>query len=165
MTKLYELSKELQTINDEIITAEGEINPQLEVRLDQVNLQINEKAQGLRKWMAMIAADKSAINAEIDRLINLKRLSGNLETRLMDYMKKNMEVADLKKIETPIGTFRIQKNPPSVEIVPEAIPDDFMRVIPEKREPDKKKILDALQEGYDVPGAKLITDKTHLRVS
>lgn len=165
MPKLYELSKELATINDQLITNEGEITPDLEARLDQVQIALTEKATGLRKWFAMIDADRVGLETEIKRLQNLLRLQNNLSTRLEAYIKKNMEVADLKKIETPIGTFTLQKNPPSVEIIAEvAIPDDFKRTIPERKEPDKKKMLEAFKEGYDVPGAKYIDDRTHLRI-
>jgi len=165
MAHLYELTKELTVINDELITAEGEITPDLEKRLDQVNLALTEKATGIRKWRAMIDTDTSGLDAEISRLQKMKKIKVNLADRLDTYVKGCMEAADLKKIETPIGTFAIQKNPPSVEIVSEEmVPAEFQTVIPEQRVPDKKKIIAALKDGYDVPGAKYIDDRTHLRV-
>lgn len=164
-TPLYSLSKDLATINDEIINADGEISADLEKRLDAVNLQLTEKATGLRKWMAIIEGDGGILDDEIKRLQRIKKQNENLHERLKAYIKLNMEVADLKKIETPIGTFTIAKNPASVEVVSEEmIPETFKDEIPAHMEINTKHIKEALDEGYDVPGAKLITNKTHLRI-
>lgn len=165
MTKLYELSTELATINNKLITTDGEITPELETRLDAVNLALTEKATGLRKWLAIIDGDEGALDTEIKRLQKIKKQNENLRERLKEYIKKNMEVADLKKIETPIGTFSIAKNPSSVETVAlEATPDEFRTEIPATWVPDKKAIKTALEEGYEVAGWKLITDRTNLRI-
>lgn len=165
MSKLYELSKELAVINDELITADGEITPELETRLDQVNLALTEKATGIRKWFSMIETDGDALDTEIKRLQRIKKQNENLQDRLKAYVKKNMEIADKKKLDTPIGTFTICKSPDSMEIVvPELIPDTFKDVVPEHKEINNTRIKKAFSEGYDVPGAKLITDRSHLRV-
>lgn len=163
--KLYEISTELKKIDDQLITNEGEITPELETRLDELNLALEQKASGLRKWLAVIDSDTTALDNEIKRLTTIKKQKENLVERLKAYIHKNMIVADLKKIETPIGTFTVAKNPPSLECVsPEMTPVEFTEEIPAHREPDKKKIKEALTEGYDVAGWKLITDKTHLKI-
>lgn len=165
MTHLYELSTELATINDELITAEGEITPELESRLDAVNLALTEKATGLRKWLARIDGDSAALSAEIKRLQTIKKQQENLQWRLMEYIKHNMIVADLKTISTQIGTFSICKNPTSVEIIlPDSVPKDFQDEVPAHWEINKKKVKDVLEQGHNVPWAKLVTDKVHLRV-
>ncbi len=165
MPPLYELSKELAKINDELITAEGDLSPDLEKRLDEVNLAITEKAHGIRKWLAIVEGDGGALDAEIKRLTRIKKTNENLYERLKEYVKKNMEIADKKKIETPIGTFTIAKSPASLEIItPEAVPDTFKDEVPAHLEINKKRIKEAIEEGYEVPGAKLVTDRTHLRV-
>lgn len=161
--KLYELSKDLAIINDELITAEGEITPGLEARLDAVNLALAEKATGIRKWFAKIETDADALDKEIARLKKMRDLNDKLTDRLKDYIKQNMETADLKKIETPIGTFSIQKSPDSVEILdPLMIPAEYKesRVVVDI---SKAKLKDALKAGANIPGAAL-NSKTHLRI-
>jgi Siphovirus Gp157 len=185
---LYEISKELAQINDELIEAQGEMSQELEQRLDSLNLSLVEKATGIRKIIAMVEADALGRNAEIKRLQAISKIHDNGLERLKAYIKKNMEVADKKKIETPIGTFTIAKNPASVDInkdilldmaltdlpypdniTPEEVainmtPAEYRISVPATWTPDKKLIKAALEEGYDVPGWKLITDKTNLRI-
>ena len=164
MTRLYELATELAVINDTLIDAQGELTPDLEQRLDAVNLALEQKASGIRKWYAMIENDETALETEIARLQRIKKVNENLRERLKEYVKKNMEVAGLKTIKTQIGTFTIANNPPSVEIVvPELVPKNFVEIVTTEKI-NKQQIKDALSEGYDVPGAKLITDKTNLRI-
>lgn len=169
MSKLYEISKELSVIHDDLIAADGEISTELEARLDSLNLSLTEKATGLRKVIAMIEADAVGRAAEIKRLKKISEVHENGLERLKSYIKKNMEVADLKKIETPIGTFTIAKNPASIEApvtteTMELTPKQYRVPVPATWTPDKKLIKSALEEGYEVPGWKLITDRTNLRV-
>lgn len=167
MSKLYELSSDLARINDELISAEGELSPELEKRLDEVNLALTDKAHGIRKWLAIVEGDGGALNTEIKRLQKIKKTNENLYERLKAYVYQNMIVSDLKKLETPIGTFTIAKSPPSLEIIEDAVPNEYKTEIPAHLElttEGKKRIKDAIEEGYEVPGAKLITDRTHLRI-
>jgi hypothetical protein len=164
MTRLYELSTELATINDKIISADGEITPDLEAQLDSVALDFRVKSQNIAKWTLDIAGTEAMIQAEIERLQRKKKVAENLRTRLATYVKACMEQADVPKIESPTITLRLQKNPPSVEIVAEdKIPAKFVR-IKQVTEINKTEILTALKSGEDVPGTRLITEKTHLRI-
>lgn len=162
--KLYELTKEMIAINDSIITAEGEITPELEKRLDEVSLQLTEKATGIRKWLTMIEGDKNAIEEEIKRLEKLKDQQKNLDNRLRAYIKSNMEASGLSKIVSTLGTFSINKNPESVECYSEqSTPTAYLDIVTITK-PNKDRIKDSLKEGYEVAGWKLVNDKTHLRI-
>jgi hypothetical protein len=164
MSKLYELSNELSTINDSIISADGEISTELENRLDATSLDFKAKSQGIAKWILDISGGESIIDEEIARLQRKKRVAENLRTRLLAYIKGCMEQADVKKIESPTITIRIQKNPSSVEIVDaEKIPAKYTR-IKQVTEIDKSSILSDLKNGDDIPGTRIVTDKTHLRI-
>jgi hypothetical protein len=164
MAHLYELSNELAVINDEIISADGELTPDLEARLDSVALDFRAKSQNIAKWTLDIAGVESMIETEIARLQRKKRVAENLRARLLAYVKGCMEQADVQKIESPTITLRIQKNPASVEILAEdKLPAKFIR-IKQIAELDKTGMLAALKNGEDVPGARLVTERTHLRI-
>lgn len=79
--------------------------------------------------------------------------------RIRVYLKTCMDAAGITKIEANDKTFAltVKKNPPKVVINETwgAIPPEFERVIPERREPDKKKIGDALKAGEPLPFASL----------
>ena len=161
---LYEMSRELEVINDQIITADGEITPDLESRLDAVSLDFRAKSHGIAKWTLELTGTSELIDMEIARLHKKKRAAENLRTRLMEYVKSCMETADVQKIELPTVTIRIQKNPASVEVVDETkLPASYIR-IKQVTEVDKKAILSALKNGDDIPGARLIDNKTQLRI-
>jgi hypothetical protein len=62
----------------------------------------------------------------------------------------------ISKIECPYFKLSIQDNPPAVEVFDSLqIPADYMREVPATSEPDKMLIKKAIQDGFDVPGAKL----------
>ena len=165
MSKLYELSTEMSLVNDELIANEGELTPEIEARLDSLNLALEVKATGIRKIFAMAEADAEAVNTEIKRLQRIKKINENMQARLKEYVLKNMQAADLKTIKTTIGTFTVAKSPDSLDIVvPELIPAEFYDTIPERKVLNEKRIREALSEGYEVDGAKLNSDRVHLRI-
>lgn len=162
---LYEISKELAVINDEIISADGDLSTELEARLDSVSLDFRAKSQGIAKWTLDIAGTEQAIDEEIARLQRRKKVAENLRSRLTAYIKACMEQADVQKIEWPTITLRIQRNPPSVEVTDaDKVPAKYTR-IKQITEIDKKAMLSALKDGEQVDGARLVDDKTHLRIS
>ena len=56
-------------------------------------------------------------------------------------------------------------NPPSVEVIDfQALPDEYKRVIPERKEPDKIAIGTALKGGKEVAGAKLVEKELSITI-
>lgn len=80
---------------------------------------------------------------------------------LRGYLLTNMQSAGITKIEptadVPYFKIALQNNPPSVVVHDAAaIPADYLReVAPPPPAPDKKLILQALKDGYSVPGCEL----------
>ena len=101
-----------------------------------------------------------SLDAEIERLSNLRKSIAGHETKLMKYIDTCMSVANVKSLDA--GTFRLTRkaNPPKCEILDERqIPAEFMN-IPETppMTVDKKALLAALKKlgpGEDIPGAKI----------
>lgn len=162
--QLYKLTDEIALITDTIIDAEGEISPELERRLDATKIEFKEKSTAIAKWTFDIAGTEAALDEEIKRLQHKKKVAANLQERLKAYVKSCMERSGIFKIESPTVTLAIQRNPPSIEIV-----DEEMIPVSFKNEKiiisiDKAGIKSAIEKGETVPGAKMITDKTHLRI-
>lgn len=119
--------------------------------------QIGEKAQGCEMVARTFEADIPAIDAEIKRLQELKKARQARADALRDYLLRNMQASGIQRIDCPLFSLSIAKNPPAVEIEDERqIPADYMTspVAPPPA-PDKKLIAQALKDGHDVPGARL----------
>ena len=163
--KLYELSQELAVINDDIISADGELTEALEARLDAATMAFEDKAMNIARWTLNLDGVSSAIDSEIKRLQRKKQVSENLQKRLKEYVKSAMIMADIKKLDLGVMSIRVQNNPASLEIDDEkAIPEKYKKEVTETVI-EKKEILKDLKDGKEVKGARLITDKTHLRIS
>ena len=178
---LYDLTKELVTVNDQIIEAEGVLSEDLEGDLDRLNLDISVKAVSIGHWILNIGADIPGIKGEIERLTLKKRFAENLSKRLKEYVRDCMIATGKKKIETSTLRITVNKTNPSVEIEDEdAIPARFKTaetvVAIDKKELLKElKVFDikkqeleksgqSVEDFQDIPGARLIKDKKHLRV-
>lgn len=107
----------------------------------------------------------TAIDTQIKRLQELKKLKQNKLDKFKQYVKDNMERLGITKMDTELGTLSIAKNPMSVEIESEAeIPEQFkQQVITTKI--DKTAIKNHFKEtGEIIPGTRIIDDKTSLRI-
>ena len=162
---LYELAADLSKINDIIIEGGGELPAELEEQLDSSGLAFQAKVEGIARWTGDLKGRAKVIKDEITRLQDRMKATQNLEARLKEYVKRCMEQADIKKIEFDTCVVRIQNNPASVEILDEKeIPARFTTIVPETTKTDRAAVLKALKAGEDVAGARLINDKSNLRI-
>lgn len=90
-------------------------------------------------------------------LNNLKARKERLEQQketLRTALAVALEVGEVKKLETALGTISLRTVPPKVEIITESeIPGKFWK--PQDPKLDKKAVLDALKAKEVVPGAVL----------
>ncbi|EAG5188584.1 TPA_asm: hypothetical protein GI764_08405, partial [Listeria monocytogenes] len=84
-------------------------------------------------------------------------LENNVQN-LKNYLQTEMERMEIRKINSTLFTIQIQKNPPSVEIVEEALLKSFFLL----QEPkiDKKRIAEILKSGEEVKGARLVESES-----
>ena len=125
---------------------------------------LQNKSSNIIGYQRNIEETLNSIKSEIDRLTAIKKAIEQKNNKFTEYVKNNMIELGIDKIETPLGNLVIAKNPASVEIYDEElIPNDYIQ---EKitRAPDKTKKKEALKNGENVKGARLITDKKSLRI-
>lgn len=115
----------------------------------------------IREMELEAAAVDETIQAAIARSARLKKQVA----RWREYMLEALAVAGKSKIADPRITVALKNNPPSVEVfAADDIPDVYFRVIPEKREPDKKGIAIILKAGGAVPGCRMtVTQRVEIR--
>ena len=130
--------------------------------LQTTNKEVVEKRDRLGEFIVRMKAEATSIREEEKRLaarrVNFEKIAGCIE----DSIHLQMVDFGITKAEGKLFSFCVQKNPPSVEIEnADAIPAEFISYVPQV---DKTAIKTALQEGKEVAGAKLINNKTHLRI-
>ncbi|WP_178862088.1 siphovirus Gp157 family protein [Thiomicrorhabdus cannonii] len=172
MTALYEMTGdmlELQNLMDAIEQTEdggGDESTMLAIRdtLEGMALQFNDKAVAIVKFAQALDGDTSAIDAEIKRLQERKRIINNRRDNLREYLRYNMEASGITKIDCPLFSITLAKGVDRVQIDDEAaLPDEYVRVKTDIA-PDKTAIAKALKNGQAVPGAQLVKGPLSLRV-
>lgn len=161
MTALYKLTNAYLELAERL--ADGDFDAQTisdTIEASGISDELAVKAQGIEFVARGAESHNLAIDAEIARLQALKAHRNKVAAGLRAYLLDNMQRADMEKIECPLFSISIRKNPPAVEIIDQlSLPSKFM-VTPEPKPPvaapDKKAIAAALKAGEDVPGARMI---------
>ena len=121
-----------------------------------------EKRDRLGEFLARMDAEAEAISEEEKRLSERRRGFEKIAKNMKDSIHQQMVEWGVKKVEGKLFTFAVQANPASIEITDEAlIPGDYLDYKPQV---DKTKLKEALKAGQEVPGARLVTDRTSLRI-
>jgi alanine dehydrogenase len=153
MSSLYELTGQIFDLK--IMFEAGEIDEQtLTDTMESLDADIEVKAEGYCKIIALWSGDVASAKSEIDRLTEHKKTLENSVKRLKDNLQTAMSVQGKQKLAAGTFTVSIAKNPASVNVLcEELIPIEYFKT------PDpvlvKKELLDALKAGTVVPGAEL----------
>ncbi len=162
--RLTQLAKEIEALITQDENKENGSSIDLTQALGQVQGQWLTKVESIGLLVKDYELTRGNYNGEIERL---KRIDTALELRiewLKQYLMYNMETNKEEKLQFPMVTVAIHKNPPSVGIVDETlIPSSYTRIIQEIRI-NKAEILKDLKAGKQVAGAALVTDRKHLEI-
>ena len=161
MTALYALTNQYLALAEKL--SDGDFDAATiadTIEASGITDEIAEKAQGLEYVARGAEAHNLAIDAEIARLQALKQHRMKVAAGLRGYLLDNMQRMQIERIDCPMFSISIRKNPPAVEIFDQlSLPAQFM-VVPEPKPPvaapDKKAIAAAIKAGQNVPGAKLV---------
>lgn len=152
MGTLYELKSEYIQLRE--MAGDPDISPEaLRDTMDAINGELEDKADGYAKVIRELEAEEAGLDAEIKRLQARKSAVSGNKGRIKDVLESAMRETGKLKFKTALFSFGIQKNPPSVAILSENIPLDYL-VVPEPQ-PDKKRILAELKAGVSLDWAEL----------
>ena len=161
---LYNITDKFIEIMDKV--QDGEITEEEYNELGQeLALALQNKSIGIIGYIQNKEALIDAVDVQIKRLQDLKKQKTNNLDKFKQYVKENMEKLGITKLETEIGKMSITKNPLSIEIQNEdEIPAQFKQEVVTTKI-DKTAIKNYFKEtGEIVPGARIISDKTSLRI-
>ena len=164
MSSLYELTAEYQAL---LMMAEEEDTDEQAIldTMEGLEGEIEDKAQGYACVMRQISADIEAVKAEIDRLKKRKETMENNITNMKKVLQYSMEAVGKTKFKTPLFSFGIQNNPPSVvldEQYIENIPEEYL--IPQEPKIDRQKIKEDIKAGKDLEGLAHLEQTQSLRI-
>lgn len=164
MSTLYELTNDFMMLLE--MAEDPDTDPvAFEDTMEALGLEIEDKADGYAKVIKQLEANVAACKAEMLRLKtaatvmenNIKRMKGNLQD--------SMEVTGKRKFKTPLFSFNIQKNPPSL-VLDEAdtgrIPAEYL--IPQEPKVDTAKLKTDLKNGIDLDGIAHLESGYSLRI-
>ncbi len=155
---IFLIQNEYQLLINQIIEAEGEITPEIETALTINKEQLQSKAVDYSYVIKQLDSDCDAIDLELKRLQQLKKVRTNLAERLKDTISNAMNLYEVEKIETPLIKLSF-RNSESVEITNESQLDACFIVTKTVTSPDKKAIKDAIKSGVFVEGATISYNK------
>ncbi|TXG20020.1 siphovirus Gp157 family protein [Listeria monocytogenes] len=153
--KLYELTDNYLKVQEFL---EENNTDAVKDTLDELTDSFHDKSENIVKIIKSLAADAEMAGIEAKRLLKRKQALENNVQNLKNYLQTEMERMEIRKINSTLFTIQIQKNPPSVEIVEEALLKPFFLL----QEPkiDKKRIAEILKSGEEVKGARLVESES-----
>ncbi|MDO7911382.1 siphovirus Gp157 family protein [Pseudomonas sp. 22-AL-CL-001] len=164
MSSLYELTgqfKELAVLMD---GADEDLAIAVRDTMGAIEAEFNDKALAVSRVILNMDGDIEAVDAEIARLEERKRLLSNRKGQIIDYLRENMEAGQITKISCPLFTITLAKGRNSVVVDDEKLlPDDLVsvKVI---TTPNKKAIADQLKAGKEIKGARLERGKSLVQI-
>ena len=127
--------------------------------IDSLNIERDEKIEGIALYIKNLKAEADAIHAEIERLKDREELKKKKADRLAQYLAS---VLCGKKFETAKTSLFFRKSS-VVQISDELlVPEEFMKIKTEKK-PDKTAIANWIKSGNFIPGCELI-EKQNLQI-
>ena len=162
---LYEINSEYRAILDKCLEfAEqnsGEIPQEFSDKLDAIEMDRDKKIENCLLYYKNEKAMAEAIKREIDTLSARSLAHSHNADWIKGYLAHGVPAG--QKMEFPGGKISWRKST-SVEIMfPEEIPEKFMSIIPERKEPDKIAIKAAITVGASVSGAQLV-ESNHIQL-
>lgn len=148
---LYELSEIEMQILEQLESEDG-IDKEI---YDTLKFTEEEILVSCARVYRQILSDAQACKDEEKRLSERKKRLENNAARLKELMFDGMKIADVKKIHRPEFDISIKKNPPSLQIDPNAqIPSEYYK----KPDPilDKVLLKEDVKSGLFIEGVQLV---------
>lgn len=161
MATLYELTDAYRTLMDMLQDPECDEQAVLDT-MEGIDGEFEIKAEGYAKIIQQLSSDAAALKAEASRLSERR---ATIEKRV-DWLKETLKHAMIEtgktKFKTQLFSFGVQKNPPSVILETDDIPERFLIHVDPKV--DKAAISEALKSGEDLSGIAHFQQTTRISI-
>jgi hypothetical protein len=151
---LYEIEKNQLQVIEELIENGGELTPELEELLKINSENLTTKGTNYGFIIKQLTSECGIIDAEIDRLSDLKKSRTKSIEKLKSSLTMAMQLFGVDKIESPVLKISFRASE-SVEIDDvDSIPAEYM-VTKTTTQPDKVKLKAAIKAGELTIGAHI----------
>lgn len=160
MANLFELTSNFKYILDHA----DELDEQtLNDTLESIQEPLEEKVDNIAKLLKSLDSDVKTFKEEEKRLKERRQTIENNIKRIKKRTEYDLKTVGLSKIQGKTFTVSIQKNKVSVNIPDEnKVPEQYL--VPQPGKPNKKEILEDLQNGDEFDWAELIqTESLRIR--
>ena len=154
--KLYEITNEIQQIDDA-----DDID-----KLNQLLAEFENKSNDLLRYCLNIEADINAIAEHVKALLDRKKSLEKKKEAIIEYIFNNMKMNDINEIKDKDALFvaKIAKNPPSVNILDDAIVPEEFKTMEVNVKIDKKGILQHCKNTGEIVAGVEIVSKERLQI-
>lgn len=163
MTALFQLAAEHRALSDKLHDTDLDEQTILDT-LESESGDLIEKGKNVAAVFRNLESDAKQIKEAEQQLAERRKAYEKRAESLKQYLKTNMEIAGISKIECPWFVITLAQNPEAVTVDDEAaIPRDYFKEVPVSFVLDKGMVKKAIHDGYEVPGAHL-SRGTSLRI-
>lgn len=161
MKHLYEISNEYQKIID-LIEECDEISPEHLTMLGEVSDDANQKVINVAAYIKNLEDKSLSMDAYIKNMQDRQRKVDTKIESLKEYLKYNMDILKLEKVESKEFDVQIRSNKYALELFDQSvIPQEYIRV-KESITISRQDIIKDLKVGCEIPGARFTTTKSVL---
>lgn len=161
---IYDLTAEFLQLQEMLEDPDVD-SDQIKALMDDLNVDIEKKADGYAKAIRNMEGDLAAVKAEQEKLTAKKNLLESGIKRLKEDLQAVMTATGKRKFKTDLFSFNIQRNggadPVIVDVPTEELPDDLV-IVTEK--PDLKAIAAYIKNTGDITFAHLGERGESLRI-
>lgn len=157
--RLYEIANEYLNAFDSLSDIDGLDNETIENTLAPIKQDINKKSINIASYIKNLEADIDQMSEYIRKMDQKKKASMNRINSIKNYLRINMENCNISEIKSPEFKIKLGAEDIRTEIYDQSIlPVNFCRKV-EKLEPDKALIKEAILNGQEIDGVRLIKTK------
>ncbi len=106
---LYQISSEMQELLNEITELGGELTPELEGKINSLDLVLKDKANSVCEYRQSLMDYETILEEKIEHLKTMRSQINNKVDRLEEYILNSMKRMDITKIESDLWSVSIRK--------------------------------------------------------
>lgn len=152
---LYDLVQYAKNLTDSLIQGEGELTPELELELANIDKELMTKVDSYKYVLERLDLEAKYWKDKADQYLRVSKSCKNLQDRMKERIKEAMDILEASEVEGNDFKFKLIKQGEKVEVLDENfIPVKFMKEeITYKL--DKKALLKELKNGEKIEGCEI----------